>query len=69
LWSFTQSADNHEDSKGEPFFHFYSTYTYKELTDKGGFFKISFGRIFCSAKNRALRGFAVRSGPVATRRG
>jgi hypothetical protein len=28
----------------------------KELTDMGGFFKIAFGRIFCSAKNSGLPG-------------
>jgi hypothetical protein len=31
----------------------------KELTDIGDFFKTSFGRIFCSAKNQALRGSAL----------
>jgi hypothetical protein len=41
----------------------YNTSPKKESTDTGCFFKTSFGRIFCSAKNRALRGSAVRSGP------
>jgi hypothetical protein len=35
----------------------YSASTYKEATDAGGFFTTSFGRIFCSAKNQAFRGF------------
>jgi hypothetical protein len=35
----------------------YSASTQEELTDVKGFFKTSFGRLFCFAKNRALRGF------------
>jgi predicted nucleic acid-binding protein len=35
----------------------YSASTYKKSTDGEGFFKTSFGRIFCFAKNRAFRGF------------
>jgi hypothetical protein len=42
----------------------YSASTQKELTDARGFFKTSFGRIFCSTKNRAFRGFR----PAALRR-
>jgi hypothetical protein len=37
----------------------YSASTYKEPTDAGGFFTTSFGRIFCSAKKQAFRGFRV----------